>query len=122
MTMRALMLAAAAAAALAVALPNDATAGFQNGNKLHDICVDGASKPLEFGLCVGYIEGAYDTLVFSRETTGEKNGSACVPLQASVRQITELVVAFLKAHPETRHYSAPSLISDALDDAFKCRD
>jgi hypothetical protein len=88
---------------------------FENGNKLYELCSD-STNPLHFGQCVGYIEGAYDAVNAFDTAPG-----MCVPPSASIRQIVEITVDYLRANLNQRQYSAPSLVVDALGEAFPCR-
>jgi hypothetical protein len=45
----------------------------------------------------------------------------CGPDQASENQVRDVVVNYLRDHPEVRHYSAASIAREALGEAFPCK-
>src|SRR5262245_8732004 len=58
-----------------------------------------------------YVAGMADALVH--------DGTVCLP-QVSTRQLVEVVMAYLRAHPESRIYSAASTGDVAFTQAFPC--
>jgi hypothetical protein len=46
---------------------------------------------------------------------------ACLPVNSSLEQSRDVVVRFLRAHPELRHLVAVSLVARALAEAFPCK-
>jgi len=80
--------------------------GFVTGNDLFSKC--GINSPL----CMGYIAGVSDTM--------STNGDVCLPNDATVQQIVDIVVKYFSDHPERRHYSASSESGIALMQAFPC--
>lgn len=81
---------------------------FQSGDQLYDHCSTGPDA-----YCMGYVAGETDTLTTYR--------FACLPPNATVREAVDIVMNFLRAHPETRHYSAASDVAVALKDAIPCK-
>jgi len=63
--------------------------------------------------CVGYITGSFDALKGSEEYK-------CVAQEkiVTVGQIKEVVIAYLRKKPESRHFTAESLIRNAIFHAF----
>src|SRR5262249_52880631 len=47
------------------------------------------------------------------------DGTVCLP-QVSTRQLVDMVMAYLRAHPESRIYSAASIGDVAFTQAFPC--
>lgn len=98
---------------LAVALlwPVSVLSEFATGNFLFERCVNDNDK---VG-CAAYVEGVTDGFTYDR--------TICVPsdVNITVRQVVDVVVNYLRAHPEQRHYSAPSLAHEALMQAFPCK-
>lgn len=102
---------AAIAGAMAILMASPSFGYFQSGNDLYSAC----EYPNQ-SFCLGYILGAVD--VNSWHTPVDDN--VCIPPSAIGNQIKDVVHAYLKAHPETRQESAPTLIYRALVDAWRC--
>ncbi|HYB10827.1 MAG TPA: Rap1a/Tai family immunity protein [Alphaproteobacteria bacterium] len=94
-------------------------AEFLTGKALLSLCEDKTPHGYNPGICIGYISGASDQL------DGLK-GSAlpdlnyCLPSTASTGELREVVVNFLKQHPERLDQQASFLIFDALTRAYAC--
>ena len=86
------------------------SSGFMTTNKLHDECT---SRSL---LCSVYVMGVSDALI------AVKPNLFCAPLGMTVDQEVAVVVKYLRDHPETWHYSAPSEVGVALKKAFPCKE
>jgi hypothetical protein len=63
-------------------------------------------------MCTGYIVGVSDIM--------STNEDICLPNNATVQQIVDIVAGYLSGHPERRHYSASSESGIALMQAFPC--
>ena len=88
-----------------------ASAYFEDGNSLYDHC----QKPVtsSFGaVCYGYVTGVADALV--------NLGAYCVPQEASRKQAVDVVVFYLRDHPEKRHLPAFDHVTIALKEKFPC--
>lgn len=87
---------------------------FIDGNSLYEHC----NKESDFflGLCSGYVMASVDVL------NGGSIGSwkACVPKGVRLTQIRDIVKRHLANNPQDRHYSADSLVAEALSKAFPC--
>jgi len=77
--------------------------------------------------CMGYVRGALDPIAFWESTDKTKNVKgpfvrACLP-EAGVQtgQGIRIVVKYLKEHPEFLHNERLFLVSQALMDAFPCK-
>jgi hypothetical protein len=99
------------------AVPTPAfSAGFMSGNELFSSCtantntITGVERMAE---CQGYLMGLTDGL-------GE-NGVICTPANIIFKQVEDIVLNYLRAHPERRQYSASSEASLALRSAFPCK-
>ena len=68
------------------ALSQDSS-GFFSGNDLYDKCT------AESLVCAAYVAGMADAFVH--------DGTVCLP-QVSTRQLVDVVMAYLRAHPESR--------------------
>jgi hypothetical protein len=107
-----------ALAVLAAALPlSAARSEFTTGNSLWTLCNEAAGT-----WCVAYVEGVADVLLPIWAKGGDFNGwRACIPKDAIGSQVTDVVIKFLREHPEWRHFTASSLVAQALAQAFPCR-
>ena len=107
----------ATATALVMALAAGAGKGdivrnFYSGDALLSLC-----QASDSNFCMGYIAGIADAV-----TSGPVSGwRACVPISATVQQVRDVVVEYLTAHPENRHFAAVSLGAAALAGAFPCK-
>jgi hypothetical protein len=48
------------------------------------------------------------------------DGTFCLPANVTVGQMQDVVENYLREHPENRHFTAASLIADALQRKFPC--
>lgn len=92
-------------------------ADFLSGNKLLEFCE--SDTPAEFGQCLGYIASASDTHA-TWVDWGDMTRQMCIPPHATGGQLYQVVLKFLKEHPETLHLAAGSLVLIALGEAFPC--
>jgi hypothetical protein len=87
---------------------------FFDGNDLYEQCQ--GSHPHQSGMCTGYIIAA------TEGSTSE--GNACVPTGEGTiyaSQATDIVIRYLRDHPERRHAPAYSLVGTALSEVWPCR-
>jgi hypothetical protein len=111
--MRKMVTAAALILALAAGVAKgDIVRNFYSGDALLSLC-----QASDSNFCMGYIAGIADAV-----TSGPVSGwRACIPISATVEQVRDVVVGFLTAHPENRHFAALSLGAAALAGAFPCK-
>jgi hypothetical protein len=94
--------------------------GFDSGNTLLEECTrGGGGVPSPY--CSGYIHGASDAAQSTVRALGKKNGPFCLPRDASGSQIVDVVIKYLRDHPEERHYFAADEVTLALVAAFPCQ-
>ena len=96
------------------------TPDIDNGNGLLEVCADGAA--FHYGLCMGYITGVLDG---ANTAPIPKNCPApasywCIPKGVTLGQIQEVVVKYLKDHPEIRHQPSNGLIENAVLAVWSC--
>ena len=104
-------------------LPAPASAEWKDGNVLLDHCSKEKDDPVYYineSACLMYILGVYDGLEMDNAIHKTKK-YYCVPENVQARQIREIVVAYLKKHPENRQWPAAGLITIALKEAFPCK-
>jgi hypothetical protein len=81
---------------------------FDTGNELLSMCGSSQGRPY----CLGTAAGYSDMLQTMGETCADKN--------VTRGQAADVVIRFLRDHPEVRNRSAPSLARSALKEAFPC--
>lgn len=90
---------------------------FANGNALLADC--DSSVGYDRGACSGYISGVSDAIA-SYQTVHAFPDFVCMPDQVQRGQIIDVVVKYLRDHPEKRHLGAASMVTAALRLAFPC--
>jgi hypothetical protein len=84
---------------------------FVDGNFLFRVCDAGG----EF--CAGYITGIADGV----QLTEMGRSLVCIPASANMKQVVDIVLNDLRAHPEKRRYSAATIVGAALKESFPCQ-
>lgn len=89
----------------------NAQMSLKNGSGIHEAC----SKGTDFasGFCLGYVAGSFDAVDFSK--------IACIPAGVTTGQVRDVVKQFMTNNPSLRHFSASSLIKEAIRVAFSCK-
>jgi len=83
---------------------------FYDGDELKDV---GASNSSNLkGVFMGYVAGVADSL----NQTG-----FYIPESAKADQLAAVVRKYLEDHPERWHFTASSLVADALMQSFPCK-
>ena len=120
---QALRYAIAVTSIMACLLVGEARADFTSGNRLWDACqandkanVNDAVKAI---FCTSYILGAGET--FQALQVAKQIRYYCVPDKVENGQVIDVVKLYLRDHPETRQFSAPTLIMRALKEKFPCQ-
>jgi hypothetical protein len=71
--------------------------------------------------CSTYIQGVNDAMLSLTSGT-DRDLPYCIPNGSTIDQVTDVVLAFLQAHPEHRHRLAPEIIAAALEAVWpQCR-
>jgi hypothetical protein len=97
------------AAILSCVFVGEAKADFTSGNDLWDACqADEAKDPIRATFCLSYIVGAGET--FQVLQVAKAVSFYCIPDKVKNGQAIDVVKLYLRDHPETRRYSAPTLI------------
>ena len=91
-----------------LSLTMTATAEMFNGNQMWEMCQSRA-----VGFCNGYVIGTLDALVTQGLTT-------CTPDGLTAEQLRDLVVRWLRDHPEKRHLSGTWIVANTLRENFPC--
>jgi hypothetical protein len=90
-------------------IPGIACAEFLDGNGLLSRMNDSESIPKMVAL--GYVQGVAD--VYARV-------KVCAPQNVTAGQARDVVKQYLELNPERRHYSADSLVVNALSQVWPC--
>jgi hypothetical protein len=83
-----------------------------NGNQLYADCT---GDLVGQAVCVGYVRGVYD-----RDRWSDASSYICAVDGVTTGQLVDVVVQYLKAHPEKRDFRAGGLVLFALRDAWPC--
>jgi hypothetical protein len=94
--------------------PLIASAGdsFVTGNRLFDYCNERSES------CTSYIAGVTDALLMIDIAMNKH--MVCIPDKVLLGQATDVAVNYLRSHPEKRQFSAASMVTVALTQAFPC--
>ena len=108
--MRLMMLAVAAGFLWPSSGFSQGAGAFADGNRIYNSC--GGTDGMELSYCAGYVAAMSDALVAT--------GHACMPADVTVQQAVDVVMKYLRDHPEQRQYSAWYLGRTALSLRFPC--
>jgi hypothetical protein len=99
-----------------------ALADFQSGNSLLSRCRSDASLA-DRQYCLGYVTGAADFAI-QDERNNKAMDKVCwinIPDGVTSGQLLEILVKYLREHPERLHYQGGYLIIEAFHQAFPCK-
>ena len=99
---------------LAVSVTVPTYGQFLSGNELKQMCDKSKSN------CTSFVIGAVDMTILT-QTIPESNQYLCLPPSVDSVQLTDIVIKYLQANPETRDLSAAALIWNALTKTFPCK-
>jgi len=66
--------------------------------------------------CFGFVIGIADVM----EDNPLDGRSACIPRDATIQQVTDVVIAFLENNPDIRDFTGESLAVQALSERYPC--
>jgi hypothetical protein len=87
---------------------------FETGRDLYQKCRAAGTASQVF--CFGFIIGIADVM----EDNPLDGRSACIPKDATIQQVTEVVVRFLESNPDIRDFTGESLTVQALSEKYPC--
>jgi hypothetical protein len=87
---------------------------FETGRDLYQKCKTPGTAAQVF--CFGFVIGIADVM----EDNPLDGRSACIPKEATIQQVTDVVVAFLENNPDIRDFTGESLAVQALSEKFPC--
>jgi hypothetical protein len=85
---------------------------FLTGNQLYENCTSETNLALKT-FCLGYVAGIFDSLDTLRMT--------CRPNEVTMGQTQDIVVNYLRDHPEERHHGASDVVGVVLVKTFPCK-
>lgn len=94
-----------------------AYAQFNQGNKLHNICVNRGESGLYKMYINGYVAGIIDLGLLT-----DMKKQMCLPSGAMSEQMTDVFCKFLLENPAKRTESGAALVSQSLIKAFPCNE
>ncbi len=100
-------------------IATDTRAGWINGNELYKKCTVKESSELYFmdsSYCLGYIMAVTEVYLSS----GKFYKISCIPGEVDPGQLKDILVKYLRDHPEKRHLSGYALIMESQVAAFPC--
>jgi Rap1a immunity proteins len=98
----------------------NACANVLSGNALLAEC--SSNETVGRVACYRYVDGYVTGLKYGRSLGEIARGDApvCIPQEATVVQLTDVGVRYLKAHPEIRDRAAAELLLAAFKEAWPC--
>jgi hypothetical protein len=112
-------IAAALAAGLAlVCLAAPARAAYIGAGQLLDFCQGSGEADKTF--CIAYLFGVVDGVDTVQQARPDLPKAYCPPADATLDILQDKVIAYLRAHPENRSYSASGVVRMALHEAYPC--
>jgi hypothetical protein len=91
---------------------------FFNGNDLLQAC-ESTDRDRRM-ICLGYAAAVSDGASMARTMKQDVFKPICIPMAADTKQMQDIIVKYLIAHPQVRHAAAVSLGLAALLEAFPC--
>ena len=87
---------------------------FETGRDLYQKCKTPGTAAQVF--CFGFVIGIADVM----EDNPLDGRSACIPRDATIQQVTDVVIAFLENNPDIRDFTGESLAVQALSERYPC--
>ena len=87
---------------------------FETGRDLYQKCRTPGTAAQVF--CFGFVIGIADVM----EDNPLDGRSACIPRDATIQQVTDVVIAFLENNPDIRDFTGESLAVQALSERYPC--
>jgi hypothetical protein len=104
-------LAAAALALLCVGTAHAQRVSNVRGTTLMKACTGTSDAQ-----CDAYVDGFSDAI----SAGGKDHALACIPIAATGTELRDVLVKFMKDHPEDQHLKASTLASRAFAKAYPC--
>jgi len=112
---------------LMIGVPQDVLAFFTKGNELYEWgleaeAAEAGSTIADYNKAerfISYVTGVVDGVGLLTKA-GMSTVRVCVPKDATIGQISSIVMKYLRAHPEERHQAGSTLILAALLEVYVC--
>jgi Rap1a immunity proteins len=105
-------------ATLVAGMATCAKAASMKGNQLLQYCTTTTEHRI---ICIGYVLGFVDATVFWM--VNASGISICIPSEdVTIDQIADVVVKWLKAHPQDLKQAAGFLVATILEETWPCRE
>lgn len=104
-----------------IAYSTPAFAAVITGNDLLSECnADRSSSEYEMNIahCVGYIMGSIDQGQLDEHFSQKR--LYCMPRQVTAGQLKDVLVAWMRRHPEKLHFGGAALVTLSMVGAFPC--
>ena len=105
-----------AALIVGMAGPEAGAKNLKDGNELLVHCRNSTEKA-GYSYCLGFVTAVADSL--RARPVGAWR--ACLPKEAPVDQLAEIVIAWLEANPSKRQLASDTITLSALSEAFPCK-
>ncbi|WP_139816213.1 Rap1a/Tai family immunity protein [Planktotalea arctica] len=122
-------------AAILLSPPSPLTAQNASGNEIFAAC--SSEKIFEQTFCLGHIIGSWEGITLGASLVqmqaSDGNGTAqeatefarkaldiCFPDNLANKQVTDIVMNYMRTHPQSRHHSARMLVWLSMGEAFPC--
>jgi len=92
---------------------------FFDGNQLLNFC-ESPDVNLRSS-CLGFVAGVHDTVLLARAAGWRGALASCPPVGITVQQVANIVVDYLRSHPQGRDIGASGLVMAALAESHPCR-
>ncbi len=86
---------------------------FVGGRELEALCSRDPPR------CAAYLEGVADTYEGYANDASPASG-ICKPYQVTSAQFRQIVLRYIRSHPEARSHAAPRVVVEALRGAYPC--
>jgi hypothetical protein len=95
---------------------------FRTGREVLEKCAPTATPEIMKVHCLGYIQGISDALALATEVADGIYGyRACRPESITAGQLRDIVISYLKSHPEELRFKSPSVVVKILGETFPCK-
>lgn len=106
--------------ALALGLTSQASAGFYDGNDLHNACSKHPLIALGYSMAIADQLGTNFGVIDQAGNSVQPKRFVCIPADVQSQQVLDVVCQWLKANPAQRHYPADVLSYQAMLDVWRC--
>ncbi len=88
-----------------------------DGNEILTYCDENATA-ITKGVCLGYIQGLWTSLDLMLAMNDTK---MCIPKSATLGQVRDVTVSYIRRNPATRHEGSMILFARALAEVWSCK-